>query len=131
MWFRLHTILGTFEGEKRIYSILIFPCFSKLTLHERKQHLEYIRDYLFDDVKHDAKRKNKKGSQASQFIAELKSLKRLLGSSNSNELLTVSSFCDHNVEIFTTFPKYFCSLMMNTKMTHGYLFFVILGFVLQ
>ena len=104
------TLLGTIEDEKRIYSLLIFPCFSKLTHHERKQHLEYIRDYLFEDVKHDAKRKNKKGSQASQFIAEIKSLKCLPASSNSNELLTVSSFCDHNVEIFTTFPKYFLFL---------------------
>ena len=112
MWFRLHTILGTFEGEKRIYSLLIFPCFSKLTHHERKQHLEYIRDYLFEDVKHDAKRKNKKRITSFTIYSRIKvSFKRLLGSANSNKLLTVSSFYDHNVEIFTTFPKCFCFLM--------------------
>ena len=103
-------LLGTIECEKRIYSLFIFPCFSKLTHHERKQHLEYIRDHLFDDVKHDAKRTNNRGLLAAKFIADLKSLKCLPASSNRNELLTVSSFCDHNVEIFTTFSKYFLFL---------------------
>ena len=104
------TLLGAIEGETRIYSLLIFPYFSKLTHHERKQHLEYIRDYLFDDVKHDAKRSNERGLQASQFIADLKSLKCLPASSNSKELLTISSFCDHKVQIFSTFSKYFLFL---------------------
>ena len=99
------TLLGTIECETKIYSLLVFPCFSKLTHHERKQHLEYIRDHLFDDVKHDAKRSNNRGLQATEFIADLKSLKCLPVPPNSNELLTVSSFCDQKVEIFTTFPK--------------------------
>ena len=106
------TVLGTIEGEGKIYSLLIFPCFSKLTHHERKQHLEYIRDYLFNDVKLDAERSNKKGLLAAQFIIELKSLKCLPPSSNSNELLTISSFCDHEVEIFTTFPEKFLFLVI-------------------
>ena len=105
------TVLGTIEDERKIYSLLIFPCFSKLTHHERKEHLEYIRDYLFDDVKLDAERSNKRGLLATQFIAELKSLKCLPASSNSNELLTISSFCDHEVEIFTTFPEKFLFLV--------------------
>ena len=105
------TLLGTIEGETRIYSFLIFPCFSKLTHCEQKQHLEYIRDHLFDDIKHDAERSNKRGLLAAQFIAELKSLKCLPASSNSNELLTISSFCDHKVEIFTTFPEGFLFLV--------------------
>ena len=105
------TVLGTIEGEGKIYSLLIFPCFSKLTHHERKQHLEYIRDYLFNDVKLDAERSNKRGLLAAQFIAEFKSLKCLPTSPNSNELLTISSFCDHKVEIFTTFPEKFLFLV--------------------
>ena len=44
------TFLGSIEDERKIYSLLIFPCFSKLTYDEKKQHLEYIRDHLFDDV---------------------------------------------------------------------------------
>ena len=101
------TLLGAIEGETRIYSLLIFPCFSKLTHHERKQHLIYIRAHLFDDVKHDAQRNNERGLLAAKFIADLKSLECLPVSSNSNQLLTVSSFCDHNVEIFMTFSKHF------------------------
>ena len=104
------TFLGSIEGEIRIYSLLIFPCFFKLTYDERKQQLEYIRNYLFDDVKHDAKRSNERGLLAAQFIAELKSLKCLPASSNSNEILPVSSFCDRNLEIFTTFSKDFLFL---------------------
>ena len=99
------TLLGTVECETRIYSLLIFPCFSKLTHHERKQHLIYIRDHLFEDVKHDAKRSNDRGLQATDFIADLKSLKCFPIPSNNNELLTVSSFCDQKMEIFTTFPE--------------------------
>ena len=105
------TLLGTIEGETRIYSLLIFSCFSNLTHHEQKQHLEYIRDHFFDDVKHDAERSNKRGLLAAQFIAELKSLKCLPASSNSNELLTISSFCDHKMEIFTIFPEKFLFLV--------------------
>ena len=104
------TLLGTIEGETKIYSLVIFPCFSELTHHERKQHLIYIRDHLFDDVKHDAKRNNERGLLATQFVADLKSLKCLPASPNSNKLLTISSFCDHKVQIFTTFPKYFLFL---------------------
>ena len=104
------TLLGTIEGETRIYSLLIFPCFSELTHNERKQHLEYIRDHLFDDVKHNAKRSNGRGLQATEFIADLKSLKCLPASPNKNELLSISSFCDHKVQIFTTFSEYFLFL---------------------
>ena len=104
------TLLGAIEGETRIYSLLIFPCFSKLTHHERKQHLIYIRDHLFHDVKHDAKRNNERGLQATQFLSDLKSLKCLPASPNKNKLLTISSFCDHKVQIFTTFSKHFLFL---------------------
>ena len=105
------TVLGTIEGETKIYSFLIFPCFSKLTHHERKQHLMHIRDHFFDDVKHDAKCSNDRRFVAAQFIADLKFLKCLPASPNSNELLTIGSFCDHKVEIFTTFPEKFLFLV--------------------
>ena len=105
------TVLGTIEGETKIYSFLIFPCFSKLTHHERKQHLMHIRDHLFDDVKHDGKCSNDRRFVAAQFIADLKSLKCLPASPNSNELLSIGSFCDHKVEIFTTFPEKFLFLV--------------------
>ena len=99
------TILGEVQDEKNIYCKLIFPHFGKLTEEERKQHLEYIRDQVLDDALYQAKSHHRYGYVlALNFICDLKDLKCLL---HNGTLLEISSFCDHTVDVFTTFHEHF------------------------
>ena len=103
------TILGEVPDEKKIYCKLIFPHFVELTEEERKQHLEYIKDNLLDGAFHQAEShyRYEVQEQANNFIQDLKNLKCL---AHNDTLLNISSFCDHTVDIFTTFHEHFCFL---------------------
>ena len=100
------TVLGEVPDEKKIYCKLIFPHFGELTEEERKQHLEYIKDNLFDGAFHQAESHYRYEVQelANNFIHDLKNLKCL---PHNDTLLNISSFCDHTVDVFTTFHEHF------------------------
>ena len=99
------SLLGDTPDERQIYCKLIFPCFTKFTDGERKQHLQHIKDKLLDNSIFQAE--NESLDLAVKFIYELKNLKCL---SHKGILLNIPSFCDHTVKIFTTFPENFIFL---------------------
>ena len=102
------TVLGKIPDEKEIYCKLIFPHFADLTEEERKKHLEYIRDHILDNALLQAK--GDRDELARNFLNNLKVLKCLL---HNGTLLSIASFCDHTVKIFTTFPEHFRFLSSN------------------
>ena len=104
-------ILGIEEiPEEKLYIQYIFPSFAKLSETERYQHLEHIRDSLFDSNKFilDAKSKSITIEQkylARQFVDALKALPCI--GREGEQLMHVSEFCTHQKEIFMTFSKHF------------------------
>ncbi|XP_003382551.1 PREDICTED: sacsin-like [Amphimedon queenslandica] len=96
------SLLGKTPDERQIYCELIFPCFTELTDEERKQHLQHIKDKLIDNSIFEAEKEN--FDLAVKFINKLKILKCL---SHNGIMLSISSFCDHTVRIFTTFSEHF------------------------
>ena len=104
------TVLGNNIDEQVIYINLIFPNFHKLNTSERKHHLLYIRNEVYPIAKHDSKnKKSKRNTTAVRFIHELIVLK-CLEHENHAEPLTISSFCDHTIDIFVTFRNNFLFL---------------------
>ena len=90
----------------RVYTEFIFPNFDHLTVEERIQQLQHVRDQLFDDADHDKKSKDcNRKSDAIDFIIGLETLPCLPLS--SGELRPVRDFCDPEVPLFTTFHKFF------------------------
>ena len=104
-------ILGIAEiPEEKLYIQYIFQSFAKLSETERYQHLEHIRDSLFDSNKFilDAKSKSitfKQKYLAGQFVDALKALPCI--GREGEQLMCVSEFCTHQKEIFMTFSKHF------------------------
>ena len=121
------SLLGSQLDQKGIYMQLIFPQFQVLTEDERKQHLLYIRDHLYQEVKHDAKLDNQRGVNANAFIASLKELACLQSPLNPLQLLPVKEFSDHTIPIFTTFPDEFLFLGEEYREEESMDFFRYLG----
>ena len=93
--------IGSDINEKEIYTKLIFHNFDALTNEERREHLVYIRDHLYDYIELEAK----KGDMSAQdFICKLKQLP-CLESPTTNRLSPIHNFYDHTVDIFSTFPE--------------------------
>jgi len=89
-----------------VYSEFIFSNFGLLTVEERIQQLEYIRDQLFDDADNDKTSKDdNRRSDAIQFINALEALPCL--ALPSGELRPVRDFCDPDILLFTTFHQGF------------------------
>ena len=93
--------------EEDIYIKFVFPNFYKMTQSERFEHLEHIRENLFninyknrDHLKH-----NIIHVTAQNFILSLETLECLENSENI--LKPIKSFCDHEKDIFLTFLYYF------------------------
>ena len=95
------SLLGNIPDKKNIYCELVFPHFAELSEAERKQHLEYIKKKLLDDAIFQSKQMQ---PFAVKFLADLKELECLI---HNNTLLNIASFCDHTIQIFTTFPEHF------------------------
>ena len=96
--------------EEKLYVKYIFQSFAKLSETERYQHLEHIRDSLFDSNKFilDSSSKSitsEQKSLARQFVDALKALPCI--GREGEQLMCVSRFCTHQKEIFTTFSKHF------------------------
>ena len=121
------SLLGSQLDQKGIYRQLIFPQFHTLTDDERKQHLLYIRDHLYQEVKHDAKLHNERGLNARTFIASLKELACLQSPVNPLQLLPAKEFSDHTILIFTTFPDEFLFLSEEYREEEWMDFFRYLG----
>ena len=106
-WTRLGNleVLGvdSITAEK-LYCKYIFQNFDALSESNRYEHLTHIRDTLFprnilyknSTSKYDAENRR----TAKNFLTELRSLKCI-------DLRPISDFCNHEVEIFTTFSKHF------------------------
>ena len=92
--------------NKDIYAQIVFPIFHLLTSEERKEHLRYIKDNMYQDLVHESKYGNKKRrSAASDFLLTLRTLECL--ESKCGALCSIKNFSDHTVPIFTTFPTHF------------------------
>ena len=121
------SLLGSQLDQKDIYSQLIFPQFHTLTDDERKQHLLYIRDHLYQEVKHDVQLHNERRLDARTFIASLKELACLQSPLNPLQLLPVKKFSDHTILIFTTFPDEFIFLSEEYREEEWMILFHYLG----
>ena len=121
------SLLGSQLDQKDIYRQLIFPQFNTLTDDERKQHLLYIRDHLYQEVKHDVQLRNQRGVIAHMFIKSLKELACLQSPLNPLQLLPVKEFSDHTIPIFTTFPDEFLFLSEEYREEEWMDFFHYLG----
>ena len=121
------SLLGSQLDQKDIYKQLIFPQFNTLTDDERKQHLLYIRDHLYQEVKHDVQLRNQRGVIAYMFIESLKELACLQSPLNLLQLLPVKEFIDHTIPIFTTFPDEFLFLSEEYREEEWMGFFHYLG----
>ena len=100
------SLRGQELDKKDIYAQIVFPIFHSLTSEERKEHLRYIKNNMYQDLVHESKYGNKKRkSAASNFLFILQTLKCL--KSKSGALCSIKNFSDHTVLIFTTFPTHF------------------------
>ena len=95
--------------EEDLYIKYIFPGFTHLGENERLQHLQHIRDSLFESNKliMDSRSKSHAGKKilATQFVGALKDLP-CIGQEGS-QLKRVSEFSTDEKEIFRTFSKHF------------------------
>ena len=107
-------LITTISAEK-LYIQFIFPHFHKMNPKERYVHLQFIRDRFYNNIEYLSKITDKKGlhsdfcckiSEACEFKSAMKTLP-CIGESN---LHPVSTFCDHTVKIFQTFPSHFMFL---------------------
>ena len=121
------SLLGSQLDQNGIYRQLMFPQFHTLTDDERKQHLLYIRDHLYQEIKHDVQLHNERGLDARTFIASLKELACLQSPLNPLQLLPVKEFSDHTIPIFTTFPDEFLFLSEEYREEEWMDFFHYLG----
>ena len=97
---------GKHLTEKDLYICFIFPVFQILTSDERMTHLKYIKDTLFSDIQYESQlRKASRRAPAIDFLEKLKDLP-CLKTSHGN-LQAIKDFSDHNMPIFTTFPRHF------------------------
>ena len=94
----------------KLYTDFIFANFAKMDNQERYQHLEFIRDTLHMNMKHDAKNKHnlKRWGEATSFLEGLKQLQCI--GQDRGPLRRIQDFSDHTVKIFNTFPRNFIFL---------------------
>ena len=92
--------------RREIYSMVIFSKFNQLTANERKAHLQYIKDFIYDDVVYESQLVNKKRQNpALRFLWQLKNLQCM--ESKDGTLQTVGKFSDHTRPIFIIFCDHF------------------------
>ena len=96
-------------SEEELYTRYIFEVFSCLNEEERYQHLEHIKDTMFETNKFRA-------NINPTFISKLEALCCIGGDNES--LRPVCDFCNHTLPIFSTFsrnykflPEYFTSAL--------------------
>ena len=111
-WVNISTLevlgINTLTAEK-LYWEYIFLHFSTLSETDRYEHLTHIRDTLFQRNIMYRDSKSKYAAENRQIAATfLSALRRLqcIGENNLS-LRLISDFCNHEVEIFTTFSKHF------------------------
>jgi sacsin len=106
---------------EELYSRFIFPNYHMMDSKERYQHLEYIRNSLYDNMKryselqihrHSSNHERAAHSRAITFLNGLKWLKCI---GEDNDLHKISEYCDHTVDIFSAFPNHFLFLPMEFK----------------
>ena len=106
-WKTLCSDISNLGGQeldrKDIYTNIIFPLFCQLLSNERKEHLRYIKDEMYQDLIYESKKK--RSYAAIRFLNELKALKCL--KSKSGVLCSIANFSDHTASIFTSFPTHF------------------------
>ena len=101
-WSKLRSELGVYSIHQiEMYTKYIFQHFCTMNESVRLKHLQYIRDYLFQDAKI-----HKTEWEYPQFLQELCNL-RCIGSDGS-QLRAIEKFHDFKNKIFKTFEdKYF------------------------
>ena len=111
-WINISTLevlgINTLTAEK-LYWEYIFQYFSTLSETDRYEHLTHIRDTLFQRNIMYRDSKSKYDAENRQIaVTFLSALRRLqcIGENNLS-LRLISDFCNHEVEIFTTYSKHF------------------------
>ena len=94
----------------KLYTKFIFANFAKMDSRERCQHLEFIKDNLHVNMKHDAMNElnEERWEEATSFLEGLKQLQCI--GQGRGPLRRIQDFGDHTVEIFNTFPDNFIFL---------------------
>ncbi len=99
-------------SPEELYSKFIFKLFHVLNEKDRYHHLTHIRESLFDIVVACASRSgksehiNRRRQLAITFLNDLK----MLSCIGENVLKPVSSYCNHELEIFKVFSEYYLFL---------------------
>ncbi|XP_019851646.1 PREDICTED: sacsin-like [Amphimedon queenslandica] len=101
------SLLGQELSPTEVYCDIIFPVFYKLDFEERLCHMEYIRKYLFPNLKHALQMTGEQSEQAIKFVNCAKKLPFLVSHSNDNKLYPVNHFVDHTMKIFNFFSDRF------------------------
>ena len=98
--------IGTISAEE-VYCNYIFGAFSNIDEQERYQHLAHIKDCMFTMSNYYKKNKCKNDvkMRAIRFIQGLENLPCL--GKDGGPLRPVKDYCNHNLDIFTTFGKHF------------------------
>ena len=141
-WSRLRLSVAKIHTEN-LYITYIFQHFNKMNSKDRYQHLEYIRDMLYQSYKLNSERSYYRKmpqelydskQRGTSFISHLKDLYCI--DNDGGLLRRIRAFCDHTVDIFNAFPdhrdflflpedykadkkwlQFFCELGMQTSVT--------------
>ena len=116
--------------KEDLYLNFIFPRFHCLSDSERYEHLEFIKNSMYDTCKNYSEQETESTLQdviynARAFIEKLKLLNCI--ESDDGTLLPVSAFVDHNIEIFISFSNYFQILPEQYKPNKWLAFFKDIG----
>ena len=118
------TLLSQNIYAEDVYNDLIFKVFSTFSHSERRSHLEYIRDEVYPNACHASKSNNEMErthrAAAVMFKSKLSELECL---NHESKLLPISSFSDHTVNIFKTFPDKFLFLSEEYQSEDWMIFF--------
>ena len=118
------TVLSQNIYAEDVYNDLIFKVFSTFSHSERRSHLEYIRDEVYPNACHASKSNNEMERTHREAAVMFKSkLSELECLNYGNKLLPISSFSDHAVDIFKTFPDKFLFLGEEYQSENWMIFF--------
>ena len=119
----LSVLGGSHLDSMDVYRLFIFNAFGCFDAAERKEHLTFIRDYLFDEAKHQEERCN---ASAVLFMKKLRQVSCLMDS-QTNQLRPISEFCHPLVTVFQLFPEHFSFLNEDYEDPSWLNFFIELG----
>ena len=90
---------GVALSSRDVYTMFVFKAFLKLSADERREHLRYIKDVLFQDAKTETE-------QHCMFLQQLRQVP-CLDDPNSGQILPIHKFCNPKISVFQMFRRHF------------------------